>query len=119
MQEEKNLSELVLSQSLSKKTSGQPGYPGLTVIIPAYNEEKSISEVISKLNNTMTKSGLKYELIVVDDGSTDDTSKQVISKEATLVSHHFNKGYGAALKTGIKHAKYNTIIIKTLLFLYA
>jgi len=84
---------------------------GISIVIPAYNEEKSISEVISKLNNTMTKSGLKYELIVVDDGSTDDTSKQVISKEATLVSHHFNKGYGAALKTGIKHAKYNTIII--------
>ncbi|ADP77864.1 glycosyl transferase family 2 [Methanothermus fervidus DSM 2088] len=76
------------------------------IIIPAYNEEKSIGKIV--------KECLKYgEVLVVDDGSTDNTSKIAKKYGAKVIKHEKNKGKGAALKTGIKAAlkeKYDTLI---------
>ncbi len=79
-----------------------------TIIIPAYNEEKGIGNVLEG----MKKFSNGYEIIVVDDGSKDKTS-DIAKKypEAKVIVHHENKGYGAAIKTGVRYATTDIIII--------
>ena len=78
-----------------------------SIIIPAYNEASSIKNAITAVE----KLPGEFEAIIVDDGSTDGTFE--IAKEAgvKVLRHPFNKGYGAALKTGIRKAKYDNIVI--------
>ena len=83
----------------------------LSVVIPAYNEEKGIGKVLDELKEILESKSRDYEIIVVDDGSTDHTAKIVKEKEVILIQHPQNKGYGAALKNGIKHAKGEKILI--------
>lgn len=82
----------------------------ITVIIPAYNEERGIGEVIDKTKDAMENTRTSYEIIVVDDGSTDETAAIVKEKSVKLIQHPYNKGYGAALKTGVKNAKGNVVL---------
>jgi len=85
---------------------------GLSVIIPAYNEEKGIGPVLPPLQEILAASGLEYEIIVVNDGSSDQTGAIAAGVEGVIVCEHkVNRGYGAALKTGIRHARYETICI--------
>lgn len=69
------------------------------VIIPAYNEEKSIKTVINNLQNKGYKN-----IIVVDDGSKDNTTKIAEECGAIVLTHIINRGQGAALKTGTEYA---------------
>ncbi len=81
----------------------------LTVVIPAYNEEHGLTKVLPELSENL-KTG--WEVIVVDDGSTDKTAEIVKGFEKIrLVKHPYNKGYGAALKTGIKLSKNEAILL--------
>ena len=83
----------------------------LSVIIPAYNEEKMIAQTIEGLRNELDKLDLDYEIIVINDGSIDKTKKTL--KEVPgiqIINHPYNKGYGASLKTGIKNAKFDFIL---------
>lgn len=73
----------------------------LSIIIPALNEEKNIEKVIDKIPNNI---GLTTEIIVIDDGSTDNTAKIAKKCGAKVISHKVNKGYGAALLTGFKES---------------
>lgn len=84
-----------------------------SVIIPAYNEEGSMRSVLSSMVAELDKLGTPYEIIVVNDCSTDRTRDEVIASglSITLLDHLDNKGYGAAIKTGIKKAKHNLIVI--------
>ncbi len=83
----------------------------LSVVIPAYNEQHSIATVLDGLKAILGDKEQSYEVIVVDDGSTDDTAKIVQQKGiARLIQHPYNRGYGAALKTGILHASGDTIL---------
>lgn len=82
----------------------------LTVVIPAYNEEDGIAEIINRV--LAVEDGLKkvdvcdLELLVVDDGSKDKTAQIVEAMDGVrLIQHPVNKGYGAALKTGFSQAK--------------
>lgn len=75
----------------------------ITVVIPAYNEEPTIGEVLEDLQTTC--SGLIHEIIVVDDGSKDETARIAERKGARVIRHRVNIGYGAALKAGIRSAK--------------
>lgn len=82
----------------------------LSVVIPALNEENGIADIIERVLSTkeaLASAGVSdLELIVVDDGSTDRTPEIVESyPEVVLVRHPVNKGYGAAIKTGFRHAK--------------
>jgi glycosyltransferase involved in cell wall biosynthesis len=82
----------------------------LSVVIPAYNEEDGIAEIVKRVlavENSLNKVGVgKLELLVVDDGSKDRTA-DIVSQIAgvRLIRHATNKGYGAALKTGFNNAK--------------
>jgi len=77
----------------------------ITVILPAYNEEVSIgSMVISAKKHT-------YNIIVIDDGSTDNTAEIARLAGANVIKHSSNQGKGAALKTGFKAVRDTDIIV--------
>lgn len=82
----------------------------VSVVIPAYNEENTIGVVIEETIQIMETLKIPYEIIVIDDGSTDKT-KEVASKyKVTLVSNGKNKGKGYALRKGLSHAQGEIII---------
>jgi len=84
----------------------------VTVIIPAFDEEETIAEDINVIVETMQKSDYQYEIIVVDDGSTDKTAQIIEArKEVKLLQHSYNRGVGAARKTGILKAKGEIIVM--------
>jgi glycosyltransferase involved in cell wall biosynthesis len=84
----------------------------VSIVIPAYNEEGAIGEVLHKLLQVLAEAELPHEILVVDDGSQDDTAVIVADiPEVTLIRHRQNKGYGAALKTGIRRAQHELICI--------
>lgn len=78
----------------------QDSYKPLTIIIPAYNEERAIKPVLERLKTTCPE--LIEEIIVVDDGSTDNTAQIAEEVGVRVIRHSRNKGYGASLKTGIR-----------------
>ena len=77
----------------------------LSVVIPIFNEDQTIGDVITRLKATMQKIGLEYELIVVDDCSSDRSLETSRKKRARVYSlkHHMGKGY--ALRVGFSKAK--------------
>lgn len=84
---------------------------GVTVVVPAYNEEGAIGTQIEQLRKVMNACGRPWELIVVDDGSTDGTAAQAERHGVRLIRQGRNRGYGAALKAGIHAAQYEWIVI--------
>jgi glycosyltransferase involved in cell wall biosynthesis len=80
----------------------------VSVIIPAYNEEGGLGGTLDQL--VKGKYHEKYEIIVVDDGSTDRTREIAESYPVRVISHTVNKGYGASLKTGIRKAAGHKIV---------
>jgi glycosyltransferase involved in cell wall biosynthesis len=75
----------------------------LVVILPCFNEEKTIGKVVSSIPKQI--SGIdKMDILVIDDGSTDDTVQEAIKSGAKVVSHSQNRGVGAAFQTGIQQA---------------
>jgi len=82
----------------------------LSVIIPAYNEEKRLPQTLNKVRDYLLKQDYEYEVIVVDDGSKDktaQTSKKIIEswKNFKIISYEPNRGKGYAVKTGMLAAK--------------
>lgn len=77
-----------------------------TLIIPAYNESTAIGRVLKELGRPVGCA----EIIVIDDGSNDDTAKIASESGVKVFSHQRNRGYGAALKTGISLAKTEIVI---------
>ena len=76
----------------------------LSVIIPAYNEEKNIEEVLLRTKATMKTLQFPHEIIVVDDGSTDKTRSLAAKHNVTLVNNGRNQGKGHALRMGFEKA---------------
>ncbi len=83
----------------------------LSVIIPAYNEEEHIKDTVMDITRYLSKQDYTSEIIVINDGPTDKTKTilQEISGIKTI-NHPYNKGYGASLKTGAKHAQYDWLL---------
>lgn len=82
----------------------------VSVVIPAYNEEKTIEEILLRTNKTMETIGIPYEIIVVDDGSSDKTRLLAERNKATVLSNGTNMGKGCALRRGFQKAAGNIII---------
>lgn len=87
---------------------------GLSIFMPAYNEEASIGAVVLDAAEAAGHVAKQYEVIVVDDGSRDKTGEIVetlgkSNKHIRLVRHKVNRGYGAAVKTGLSSAKLDYI----------
>jgi glycosyltransferase involved in cell wall biosynthesis len=79
----------------------------VSVVIPAYNEGVAIAPVVS----AVAAAGPWHEIIVVDDGSADDTCAQAHAAGAAVVRHPYNKGNGAAVKSGIRKATGEYVLI--------
>ena len=77
----------------------------ILVILPAYNEEENIGQLLDKLKNYEKRD--LYDILVIDDGSKDRTAEIVKEKGVQVLSQVFNMGYGAALQTAYKYAKNN------------
>ncbi len=82
---------------------------GITIIIPAFNEEETIGTTLDEIVNIMRGSGLDWEVIVVDDASTDRTLEIVKAKGVRSIRHEMNMGYGSAIKDGVRNARLNMI----------
>jgi glycosyltransferase involved in cell wall biosynthesis len=78
-----------------------------TVIVPAFDEGGAIAAVVSQLRQAAPW----HEILVIDDGSADDTAERAAAAGARVIRHPYNKGNGAAVKTGIRHATGECILI--------
>lgn len=85
--------------------------PKVSIIVPAYNEEDIIGDIIQRISDTLTKTEYSFEVIVIDDGSTDETWIQAEEAGANMIRHPYNIGLGAAIKTGIRNAQGEIILI--------
>jgi polyisoprenyl-phosphate glycosyltransferase len=82
----------------------------ISVVIPAYNEASAIERTVSDIRAALGLGPL-FEIIVIDDGSTDQTGAIARKSGAKVIRHPHNIGYGRALKDGITAAVYETIVI--------
>lgn len=85
--------------------------PEFTIVVPAYNEEGAIEREVHALHEALASSGRHYELIVVDDGSTDRTAEIAATLPCRLLRAGANRGYGAALKLGFQAAHTELVVI--------
>lgn len=86
----------------------------ISVVIPAYNEENAIADTIQEIRNVFKNMSLDlslYEIIIVNDGSTDQTPVRAEATGARVINHPHNVGYGRSLKDGILNAKFDAIVI--------
>jgi len=85
------------------------------VVMPAFNEGRIVKEAIRRVDSVIRQMKLHYELIVVDDGSADETRKEVVdyannNSHVKVISYERNMGKGYAVKTGFQQAKGNTVV---------
>jgi dolichol-phosphate mannosyltransferase len=93
--------------------------PTIRVALPAFNEAESLEPLLESLHATLAAAGLPHEIVVVDDGSADDTaaiaSRMSFAMPVRLVQHERNQGLAAALRTGlvdaVKHAAPGDIVV--------
>ena len=83
----------------------------ISVVLPTYNEEAAVGAQVEAIRHVLSTHGMINEIIVVDDGSEDQTAEKALRAGARVVRHPENRGYGAAIKTGIGAAKYEAIVI--------
>ena len=79
----------------------------VSIVVPAFNEADAIAELVTELR----AADPWHELIVIDDGSSDATAERAAAAGATVIRHPYNKGNGAAVKTGIRHATGEYILV--------
>jgi glycosyltransferase involved in cell wall biosynthesis len=83
----------------------EPAAIDVSIVIPAYNEEKAIGATLDEVAAAVSSSARRYEVIVVNDGSADGTARVAASRGVQVVTHRRNRGYGASLKSGVLAAR--------------
>ena len=81
----------------------------VSVIIPVFNEEATVGDIITRTKNTLEKMGVKHEVLVVDDGSDDMSADIALELKATVL-RDFHQGKGIALRSGFRHAKGEMVV---------
>lgn len=81
----------------------------VSIVVPAFNEGKAVGPLVQRVQSAFADSGHVVEIIVVDDGSEDETEAVAAQAGAVVLRHPLNMGYGNSLLTGIRHAKYPII----------
>lgn len=92
-----------------------------SIVFPAFNEQENLPRSIEKANKFLKKKFRSFEIIVVNDGSIDDTSrvlKELSSQYPNLrtIDKKVNSGYGGALRTGLDMAKGKLLFLRTRIF---
>jgi len=95
----------------SIETIRKPVLRPVSIVLPAYNEEASVGLQVDAIRKQLAVSGMSHEILVVDDGSEDQTAQEALHAGARVLRHPQNRGYGSAIKTGILAAKHEMIII--------
>lgn len=83
----------------------------LSIILPAYNEADSIDSLIQNIQGIVQRAGYSFEILVIDDGSHDNTAVIAKAAGARVIRHPYNIGNGAAIKTGIRNARGDVLIM--------
>ena len=83
----------------------------ISVVIPAFNEEAGVAAQVEAVRRVLQSHRIEHEILVVDDGSRDRTAEKAVQAQARVLRHPLNRGYGAAIKTGILAAKHEIIVI--------
>lgn len=96
---------------MNRRSAPQPLSAGVSVFVPCHNEEGNVERVVRATVHALEELGVPFEVIVVDDGSTDATAavaRRLSEQDSRvrLVQHPRNLGYGAALRTGFACARY-------------
>ena len=107
LQNPRALSEIANSQQLRENPHN---HLAISVIIPAYNEEKTIGAVVSETISTMDNLCVPYEIIVVNDGSLDKTGMVASAFKATVISNDRNRGKGYSLRHALRVASGNIVV---------
>ena len=82
----------------------------ISVIIPAHNEAQIIGEVVAQVKVVLQASSCNFEVVVVDDGSADETAREASRAGAKVFRHPYNIGNGAAIKSGIRAAEGDVLV---------
>lgn len=85
--------------------------PKIALIIPAFNEGRVIASVIERVNAVFKNTDHNYEIVVVDDGSSDNTFTEIKSADVRVIRHILNTGSGGATATGLSYANQNNFAI--------
>jgi glycosyltransferase involved in cell wall biosynthesis len=85
--------------------------PQVSIVIPVFNEEETIGDLLEKTAAVMSSTAKSFEIIVVNDGSTDRTALNAKQPGVTVINHPYNIGNGAAVKSGIRYARGQFIIL--------
>ncbi len=85
--------------------------PEVSIVLPAYNEEEAITPVIDAVREAMAPTPWTYEIVVVDDCSTDSTAQRAAERGVRVVRHPVNRGSGAARRTGILEARGEIVVM--------
>jgi glycosyltransferase involved in cell wall biosynthesis len=100
---------------MSANPPGEETLSGLSIVLPAFNEEDNIETAVQAALEVASKIAREFEVIVVDDGSRDGTAEIVQSlvtdrhPAVRMLRHLDNKGFGAALRTGFSRARYEHV----------
>jgi polyisoprenyl-phosphate glycosyltransferase len=93
------------------QTDGKVQTRSVSVIIPAFNEGDTIADTIQNVQAMAKEESLEAEIVVIDDGSADETGLKASDQGARTLRHPHNVGYGRSLKDGIAAASHDTIVI--------
>ena len=97
-----------MPQELTEHTPAQDSaFPGLSVVLPAFNEEQALPTVVGNIRRSVTDA----EIIVVDDGSQDATPQIAHDLDCVLVRHDHNRGKGTAIRSGLARSRGDKIIV--------
>lgn len=91
------------------------GKPVVSLVLPAYNEGDTIEEVVERVDRVIRGTGVEYELIVVDDGSVDDTQRKAVNcannnRHMKVIGYRKNMGKGCAIKAGFEYATGDIVV---------